>query len=57
MEGAKLCALHRRQGHVRFLAWNGSHDQDSQNNGIRRKVGPMGDKIDTVWGVGYRFIS
>jgi DNA-binding response OmpR family regulator len=24
---------------------------------LRKKLGPLGDRIDTVWGVGYRFRS
>lgn len=29
---------------------------DNHVTRLRKKLGPMGDKIDTVWGVGYRFV-
>ncbi len=30
---------------------------DNHVTRLRKKLGPAGDKIDTVWGVGYRFIE
>jgi DNA-binding response OmpR family regulator len=30
---------------------------DNHVTRLRKKLGPMGEKIDTVWGVGYRFLS
>lgn len=29
---------------------------DNHVTRLRKKLGPMGEKIDTVWGVGYRFL-
>ena len=29
---------------------------DSHIVRLRRKLGPLGEKITTVWGVGYRFV-
>jgi DNA-binding response OmpR family regulator len=30
---------------------------DNHVTRLRKKLGPMGEKIDTVWGIGYRFLS
>jgi DNA-binding response OmpR family regulator len=30
---------------------------DNHVTRLRKKLGPMGEKIDTVWGVGYRFLA
>jgi DNA-binding response OmpR family regulator len=30
---------------------------DNHVTRLRKKLGPMGEKIDTVWGVGYRFLT
>ncbi len=30
---------------------------DNHITRLRKKLGPLGEKIDTVWGVGYRFIE
>ncbi len=30
---------------------------DNHITRLRKKLGPVGEKIDTVWGVGYRFIE
>lgn len=30
---------------------------DNHITRLRKKLGPVGEKIDTVWGVGYRFIA
>ncbi len=28
---------------------------DNHITRLRKKLGPLGEKIDTVWGIGYRF--
>jgi DNA-binding response OmpR family regulator len=30
---------------------------DNHMTRLRKKLGPLGEKIDTVWGVGYRFVE
>lgn len=42
--------------------WGDSYDGfdrtiDNHITRLRKKLGPVGEKIDTIWGVGYRFID
>jgi two-component system response regulator MtrA len=63
-----LLALARRPGQAFSRAWICEHVLDPERDGsertldvhvsrLRKKLGSLGEKIVTVWGVGYRFVE
>jgi DNA-binding response OmpR family regulator len=48
------------RAYLRDAVWgepsvDGDRSVDNAVLRLRRKLGPLGDQIETVWGVGYRF--